>query len=79
MELPPQRQVWGRIKEGVQCPQQASHVRGGSRGEEKDAVGISSREGSGSLEVSDLTPGPTAGDFNLFASCEELCNHRDRL
>ena len=79
MELSAQKQVWGRTKEGVQSPQQVSHVRARQKGEEKDAVGISSQEGSGSLEVSDLTPGPTAGYFNLFVGCEELCNHRDCL
>lgn len=53
--------------------------QGREEGVEKDAVGISSQEGSGSLQMSHLTSYPKADYFTLSTSCEQLCNHRDCL
>lgn len=53
-----------------------SHIKAGKGEKERDAVGINNQEGSGSLQVSDLTSHPKAGCFNFSTRCEPLCNQR---
>ena len=66
MELPAQRQrCGGAPRRGFKAPSRHLKSEQDRGGEEKDAVRISSQKGSGSLEVSDLTPPPSPPSYSI--------------